>query len=314
MSQNIAIVGMWGTTNLNLFLLQEQDGKIEIRDQRKGPGASKLAKDAFEDTLFDLAGDWLDLDIRPGIVLAGMVGSTIGWVEAGYTSCPTRVFDVEFAPALWVRGKDIRILSGLICTNPRGDVDVMRGEETELIGLMKLLPELLQGEHLVCIPGTHAKWIKIRDGVVIEFSTSVAGEMFAGLKANGVLVDPELIEVSEVDNHFLAGANLSLNDPELLLHSLFGVRARQVTGYDNAESALQRLSGLIIGNDVAAALKNYAPIDTPVIVIGSDKTASRYAAALELAETQTLTIPAERASAAGLWEMSSLTDFKGSNA
>ena len=311
MSTERMIAGMWGTTNLALFLLEGEGGNLHIRQSRVGPGASKLSKDEFETTLFEIAGDWLNIDTHRKIVLAGMVGSTLGWAEAGYVHCPAKSNDIACRPGFYARDREICIVSGLICQNSRGEVDVMRGEETEIRGAFDLLPNLVQGEHLLCIPGTHTKWIKIVGGSVVEFTTSVSGELFAVLQSSSSLIEDVAKIPSRLTNKFEEAARFSLNSPEAILHALFSVRARVVAGDDNSVEALERLSGLIIGSDVSAAAKLYGLPSSPIIIIGAPAISERYSRVLQMNGCETNIQCSKIAAAKGLWSTASLLGTKG---
>ncbi len=78
----------------------------------------------------------------------------------------------------------MRIIPGLRCAGLTGAPDVMRGEETQVLGWLAQHPDRQQGRHLVCHPGTHAKWVVVEDGRIVRFVTAMTGEMFAVLSAS----------------------------------------------------------------------------------------------------------------------------------
>ena len=308
------VAAMWGTTNLQAFKLSPgaAAGAVRVESVRHGPGASRLPRDRFEDTFFELVGDWLAddwlADESPSglpIVMAGMVGSTLGWQDVGYGTCPMAPDDAGLSEGFTARGRSIHIVRGLACTNVFGEPDVLRGEETEIAGWLRLCPEARDGERLACVPGTHAKWVRLRDGKIVDFLTSVAGEVFAGLCANGVLLDGEAEPPPAPDAVFLDAVRAAGRDGASLLHQLFSVRAKRVTGWEDAAAAAQRLSGLIVGADVAGALQLLAAAErrAPVTVIGAPAVAGRYAAALGELGVRCDCFDAETAAANGLWAM-----------
>lgn len=307
MSADVVIAGMWGTTTLRALLLvrDAETGGAAVTAVRKGPGGSRISSGEFESTFFGLVGDWAEAHPEAPIVLAGMVGSNIGWRDVGYVGCPIEVADIGRAECFMARGRPIRIVKGLACTNVCAEPDVMRGEETEIVGWLAMRPDMRSGERLACIPGTHAKWVRLKDGAIVDFLTSVTGEMFAGLSAGGVLVPANSAPPDTPDGNFLEGVRAAARDDASLLHQLFSVRARRVMEQDDDAAGAQRLSGLIIGGDVVGALavlggpKN----DIPVTVIGARSVASRYAAALGEFGIEGEIIDAEAASAAGLWNI-----------
>ena len=124
------IAGDWGTSNLRLALCDE-DG--QVLEQRKGPGAAE-SRGKFAETLDALSSDWRGAHGELPILLCGMVGSAFGWREAPYLACPAQT--QELVDALVSPRADVHIVPGMKCTNPLGAPDVMRGEETQLLGAM----------------------------------------------------------------------------------------------------------------------------------------------------------------------------------
>ena len=305
------IAAMWGTTHLRAFRLRagRTDGDVIIESVRRGPGVAELGRDRFEDTFFDLVADWLR-DESPNelsIVLAGMIGSTLGWRDVGYLPCPVAPGEAGLGEGFMARGRSIHIVRGLACNNAFGEPDLLRGEETEIAGWLAMCPEARDGERLVCVPGTHAKWVRLKDGKVIDFLTSVAGETFAGLRSNGVLVSSDIEPPEEPDAAFLDGVRAAARGDASLIHQLFSVRARRVVGEHDDSAAIQRMSGLIVGADVTAALDRLRSSGhgsgegPPVTVIGAPGVARGYALALRETETPSDIVDAETAAATGLW-------------
>jgi 2-dehydro-3-deoxygalactonokinase len=188
-------------------------------------------------------------------VLGGMVGSTIGWKEVPYLRCPAKPQAIAGAALRFdAGGRAVAILPGLSCTNLSGAPDVMRGEETQILGALRLNPKLTRGEHLLCLPGTHVKWVRVKDGTIAIFQTALSGELFDVLARHSVLardtggVDSE----SEAFSRGLELARERYDDG--LLHLLFSTRSRVVTGEMARGDAASYLSGLIIGFDVNAAV------------------------------------------------------------
>ena len=125
-------------------------------------------------------------------------------------------------------GRAIAILPGLSCRGKTGAPDVMRGEETQILGALRLHPELAKGRHLFCLPGTHAKWVAVTDGAVSQFQTALSGELFELLRRHSVLAR----DSGEVDGRsaaFALGLDFARQKADLL-HLLFSTRSRVVTG------------------------------------------------------------------------------------
>lgn len=281
--------GMWGTSRLALYRLDGADGAA--LESRSGPGVSRMLGANFEDVLFDRCAGWLEQAPGAMIVLSGMVGSTVGWLDVPYLDCPVELTDVAArCKAFRSRGYRIHIVPGLACTNALGAIDVLRGEETELLAWLEhsqwadgrgAAP--LPSRACVCIPGTHSKWVEIEGGRILRFLTGVTGEMFDVLSANGVLTSPAGAPVRRPGKSFMDGVTRIAAGPRFLLSHLFSVRSRVVRGQLAAEEAPEFMSGLLIGADVAGALAalEWTGESGVVPVIGAPELAERYVRALE---------------------------------
>lgn len=293
------IAGVWGTTRLQLFLLEGAEKPVVVANA-DGPGAARLQRADFERVFHEATAQW---PTDAPTFLAGMVGSTIGWRDVGYTPCPVDVDHLQTEQPFQSGARSVTLVRGLACRNVMGEPDVLRGEEVELCGLLALDPRLRQGRHLVCIPGTHAKWIALENGVIGGFLTSVAGESFAALRGGGVLAPAEAALCARPGSEFLDGVMTALRGRPLL-HALFSPRARMVRGGACATDAVERLSGLIIGADVAGALETMGRPDGPIPLVGAPALVERYAAALSAAGCETDRWASQDAGIAGLWRLS----------
>ena len=296
------IAGDWGTTHLRLYLCDAYGG---ILDQRQGEGAAQV-KGNFAATLDSLIGSWQDEQPLP-VLLCGMVGSSIGWRQVAPVSCP--VLPQRVAQATVVVKEDhrnpVRIVPGLTCRNPVDAPDFMRGEESQLLGALQLQSSLQHGRHLLCMPGTHTKWVILDDGNVQHFITAPTGELFALLCNYSVLVrdvqqsaDPTMTE----DAAFTRGLQEIMRFPNAgLLHRIFESRSRRLSGELSSGDAPSFLSGLLIGADVKDALTlllDHTP--DQVVIIGSNSLTTLYAQALSIFGCRTLALAGDRAVCAGL--------------
>ena len=188
-------------------------------------------------------------------------------------------------------------MPGLSCTNASGVFDVLRGEETQLLGALRLRPDLAQGRHLFCLPGTHAKWVLIEDGAVIRFQTALSGELFALLSRHSVLARGAG-EASPAHPAFAAGAAAARGSAGLL-HLLFSTRSRQLSGEIAREEAASYLSGLIVGAEIDAALRLF-PADGPVVLVCTPALAALYEAVLQGHDRPAVAVDGDAAVLAGL--------------
>jgi 2-dehydro-3-deoxygalactonokinase len=296
MSTAAFIAGDWGTSNLRLRLYAA-DGTV--LDSREGPGAAH-SRGRFADVFDGLTDAWRAHGKLPAL-LCGMAGSTFGWVEAPYLRCPEDIDNV--AGSLARARPDVHIVPGMRCANPLGAPDVMRGEETQLLGALELRPELAHGHHLVCMPGTHTKWVALHDGTVLEFLTVPTGEIFRMLCEHSVLVRDRDTPVTHQPREFdrgLAEAGKHAGVP--LLHRLFQSRSLRLDGQLAPEGAASWTSGLLIGTDCAGALPLFdeCPADAPVYIVAAASLANLYAAALARLGRAAIAIAGDDAAFRGL--------------
>ncbi|MBU4435778.1 MAG: 2-dehydro-3-deoxygalactonokinase [Alphaproteobacteria bacterium] len=299
MDPSVSIFGDWGTSRLRLYLRQ---GK-SVLDRRDGPGVSALTKTP-EQTFLDLVGDWREAQ-PSGAILCGMVGSRIGWVEAPYAPCPATAGDLrERVLKIEADGLPVSIIPGLSCVNPLGGPDVMRGEETQILGALELDPALKTGRHLLVLPGTHSKWTVVEDGAITGFLTAPVGETFALLRQHSTLAAGVAAEVQGTGEGFAMGlARITEKGSALLPHLLFETRARQLLDGLPAADAIGFLSGLLIGADAAAARQWFGDLGK-VTLVGAPALNDFYGQAIAAQGGHTNAVDGDSAVLAGLATLS----------
>jgi 2-dehydro-3-deoxygalactonokinase len=236
-----------------------------------------------------------------------MVGSRIGWRETAYLPSPVEPAQLA-AACIKLRNGAVRIVPGLSCVNRLGAPDLMRGEETQVLGALRLDPSLQRGRHLLCLPGTHTKWVAIEAGKVISFLTAPAGEVFDLISQHSVLVHGATR--SEFDEAtFQRGLDeFNRHSNAQLLDLIFQCRSRWMMGDLQPESTASFLSGLLIACDIAGAMQTFAtspPMD--VRVIGSAKLTALYAKAFAHSNIEVRAIDGEVAAVAGLFLLHQLS-------
>jgi 2-dehydro-3-deoxygalactonokinase len=225
----------WGTTNRRTYRIE--GGRV-AETERDDRGVTAIAPGGFEDEVAGLRakfGDW-------PMLLAGMVGSNIGWRVAPYAEAPAGI--AELAAKLLRIDARTCIIPGIATAN-----DVMRGEEVQLLGAVAA--GLAPADGLLCQPGTHCKWVEMVEGRVAGFTTAMTGELFALLRKHGLLASQLGGEVT-VGDAFRQG--LAEGRKRDLAASLFGIRAARLLGNRDDVDAASFASGLLIGSDVAARL------------------------------------------------------------
>ena len=268
MDGGVFIAADWGTTRLRLALCDEA-GR---RDFRSGPGIGMGAQSA-EAIFLALTQSWRQFHGPIPAFLCGMVGSRNGWRETPYMACPADPASLRQASIRFdCAGCRVAITPGLSCTNPLGAPDVLRGEETQIIGAIAAKPLLQSGRFLLGLPGTHSKWVSLDDGRVERFLTVPTGELYALLNAHSTLMLAALPDAPKEAKQNNTGFRRGLFRQRALagsdlLQTLFEVRSRQLLDKMTVAEAEGFLSGLLIGADVAGALRHFGA-DRPVHLIG----------------------------------------------
>lgn len=280
----------WGTTHLRAWLMQ---GDQVLGQAASNDGMASLSRDGFEPALLKLVGGWLSSGNVTPVIACGMVGSRQGWIEAPYVTVPC----APLSAANMVRGVshdpriDVWVVPGLRQDAP---ADVMRGEETQIAGLLATEPEL-QG--IVCLPGTHTKWVSLKVGEVQDFSTFMTGELYALISGHTVLRHGLGSASDWHQPSFEAAVREALQAPAGLAAGLFRLRAEGLLHAMPAEAARARLSGLLIGNELAAIR---ARLNGPVTLVGAPGLSALYAAALVIAGYEPRIVDGANLTLAGL--------------
>jgi 2-dehydro-3-deoxygalactonokinase len=279
----------WGTTNLRAFAMA---GDQVLAQAASDDGMGRLSRDQFEPALLALVGEWLAPDRVTEVVACGMVGSRQGWVEAPYRAVPCTPLGgtLAQAPARDLR-VSVHVVPGLRQTSPAADV--IRGEETQIAGFIARHPGW---DGVLCLPGTHSKWVQISAGEVVSFQTYLTGEMFELLSNGSVLRHG--MGTGWDDAAFAAGLEQGVARPEWLAARLFTLRAEGLlTGLD-PDAARARLSGLLIGAELAAARPYW--LGQRVGLIGASTLAGHYASALRAQSVPVTQLDATDMTLAGL--------------
>ena len=280
----------WGTTNLRAFAIGRGGVVAQVTSD---DGMGKLDKDGFEPALLRLIGPWLAEGRVTEVVACGMVGSRQGWHEAPYRAVPCAPLDpgsLVTAPTRDARIR-VRLVPGLKQVQP---ADVMRGEETQIAGALALMPGF---DGVICLPGTHSKWAHLSAGEVVSFQTYLTGEMFALLSQASVLRHGMQGEGWD-EAAFDAGVSDALSRPERIGAKLFGIRAEGLISGLPAAAARARLSGLLIGMELAAARPYW--LGQAVVIVGSEGISASYSRALKALGVESRLVKGGDAVLAGL--------------
>ena len=233
-----------------------------------------------------------------------MAGSSIGWQSVAAIHCPASPHVIAQS-VVRIAEHNVYIVPGLSCRNVLNAPDFMRGEETQLLGALQLHASLRQGRHLLCLPGTHTKWVMLSEGKVEHFMTVPAGEVFALLCKHSVLVsdDPSSMALpSTMNTAFMQGVDAIINVPHAsVLARVFECRSRRLSGELTAADAPSFLSGLLIATDIKDALTLCpAQHDDHVVLVGTDSLCALYTRALSAMNRSAITLSGDATVRAGL--------------
>lgn len=284
----------WGTTSFRIWLVSEAGETLA--EQRSNEGMAHATNAGFANIL-NAHLESMGASSTLPVVICGMAGSRQGWTEARYLNVPAELSDIiSGAVRVEDRQRDIRILPGLAQRiNERPDV--MRGEETQLLGGVADQHNVA----LACMPGTHSKWVRMESARVTAFSTYMTGELF-GLISRDSILQHAMGDENSCDPHgeaFVKSVRDAHNNPTEITRLLFSIRAGQLLYGNEPERNFARLSGLLIGGEIAAAISEFSDPDQ-VHLIASGKLFRLYEAALNCLGVGVVAIDADDAVLSGL--------------
>lgn len=298
----------WGTTSLRAHLL---DDTGQVLDSRTEPwGVMHVPNGDFGAAFDAVTAEWRRGHPDLSAISAGMIGSTKGWVVAPY--CPAPAGASELSAALMRSpGGALSIVPGIATDGERPDV--MRGEETQIVGALDLFPAL-SPRSLLVLPGTHSKWVEVRDDCIVDFTTYMTGELFAVLSEHSIL--GQLARTAQTPGDtaakadaFALGVTTAKNSPQGMASTIFSARALVLTDHLAAGASLAYLSGLLIGDELRCGLSGG---QRPDALVGDATLCARYSAALGIfgmGQVPVIDGAAER----GLWSIARRAGLTGSS-
>ena len=274
----------WGTSNLRAWNLSADGEILDHRTSDQGMG--QIDPQQFEPTLKALIKGWKDAPI----IACGMLGAKQGWIEAPYRMTPCTPLDSTLTKAP-SEELNVQIISGLAQKNPS---DVMRGEETQIAGYLLENPEF---DGIICLPGTHTKWVQISAREVVSFTTYMSGELFALLSEHSTLRH-SIADEGWDEEAFQTALSDAISKPQYLASRLFSIRAETLLNDLSPETARARLSGTLIGIELSAARPYW--LGQNVTIIGDGKVSNLYATALKEQGLSPVLKPAQAMTLKGL--------------
>ncbi len=287
----------WGTSGFRLWLVGGPDSAV-LAERKSREGMTIAAQTGFDAVLES----HLEAVLAPAdlpVIICGMAGARQGWIEAGYADVPTGLSDLpERAIRIDGQRRDIRILPGLAQRDVKS-ADVMRGEETQLLGASGAMTGSL---HRICMPGTHSKWVSVDKGIVTGFSTFMTGELFAAI-SKATILEHAVKGAGIFDENaeaFGAAVEQAWSMPGLATNYLFSIRARGLLFGASATDSQATLSGTLIGLELAGALGAGQTGSDPVILVAEGRLAALYQSAFTRIGIAPALIDADKAVLGGL--------------
>lgn len=276
-----SLIGVdWGTSTMRAILCRTDSpgGRAEVRI---GPGISAV-QGSFEEALFATIRPWTAEWGSLPVVMSGMIGSNIGWHLVPYLKAPAPIRSIRArCRSFDAGGHRVSIVPGISCRNTLDEPDLMRGEELQILGWYESRPEAAAGEHILCLPGTHTKWVRFVGGVVETFITALSGELYAVLCRHSILLTDAGRTALFDESAFRDAVALARRSAGDLLSTLFSVRSRQIEAPERGEGSASYLSGLIVGADVIAGLRRFMPESKTVELIGDVALCRKFAIVLD---------------------------------
>lgn len=281
----------WGTSRLRVWAMSDT-GEV-LAEAGSNDGMSRLDRAGFEPALLALVEPWLDSAGVMQVIASGMVGAREGWVEAPYARVPCAPLAAEgfVRPACRDPRLAVHVVPGLCQEAP---ADVMRGEETQIAGFLASEPGF---SGVICLPGTHAKWVRVENGQVSGFHSFMTGELYALFRQHSLLRHAMGEEAWE-EAAFSAGLQAVMAAPDKLAAQFFPLRAETLLHGLSPGGVQARLSGLLIGAELAALEKDWR--QAARVIIGAGPQARLYARALQTVGVAAKVVSGEDMVLAGL--------------
>ena len=296
------VFGDWGTSRLRLTAVAA-DGAPGRQTEGLGIGALLGQGQAAVTDALAAALEAVGAAADTRVTLCGMAGARGGLIEVPYVACPADAATWSVAAGRTeVAGRAVTVAAGLRADGLTGAPDVMRGEETQIFGAVRLAPALDTGRHALVLPGTHSKWVLMDGGVVQTFQTFPTGELFALLGGSTLLRAAAAPAPAPDDPHAADGFDAGLRrgrDGAGLAASLFEARAAQLLEGRTPAWASAYLSGLLIADEVRTGL-TIAGAPPAVTLIGDPALGARYTRALRAVGVAVITLPGDACARAGL--------------
>ncbi len=285
----------WGSSNRRAYMVDCQGTVLEMRQDNHG--ILNIENDAFAAALYPFIAGWRNEENdRLPVLMSGMIGSRQGWIEAPYVSSPASPADLAASVIAVPDTENVWIVPG-VCLDPEGERrDVIRGEEVQVIGA---LDQTGRTSAVLCLPGTHSKWVHAGDGYLLDFATAMTGEVFKVMCEYSILGTLMRHGADHDADAFVYGLDAAA-EPGGLLNHMFRLRADGLFGVTSEDQQASYLSGLLIGHEIRDLDKSFSEDSGEVLIVGSNSLVKTYSEALGHMDIPFQTINGHDAAVRGL--------------
>ena len=272
-----SIILDWGTSSLRAALVSETGETLDTRDTTSG-GIQFVKDGAFEAALMETVGAWFDAHGAIPVLASGMITSRNGWIEVPYVDAPAGLAELAAGTRqiTLANGAIVTFLPGMRDPAAQPFPDVMRGEETQIVGFG------LEKNRTLVLPGTHSKWARVESGRIAGFQTYATGEIFALLTKHSFIAKAsEPAPGSEPRwEAFDRGAGFAASDAraaDAFLSAVFSARTGVLAGVLAPDDIGDYVSGLVIGSEFRQArAAGWLKPGEAIGIVGNNVLNSRY--------------------------------------
>lgn len=292
----------WGSSNFRAYVVDEL-GRVGQRTKAH-QGISRVRDESYPKTIRRLLGKWFNKYPDIPVIMSGMIGSRQGWQEVAYVSCPATIDKIVAGVEKIINHtfeRDIYIVPGLKVVRGNDDFDIMRGEEIQVFGALHELPKAER--HIICLPGTHTKWVEVKNGEIVNFKTFVTGEIFSLLSRYSIL-SGSMDGVAYYPEVFAKGLKQVMQSDDFL-GDIFKIRIQALLGKLRSQEVSSYLSALLIGTEIKAAQKLFGDVKN-ITVIAAPWLSEMYQQCLAPLNITVTGIKTDQASVNGLLQVSKL--------
>lgn len=280
----------WGSTAFRAWIMTLEGHVLDSTASEDG--LKSITDRDFASVVTRTCGKWLAIDSTLPMAFSGMIGSRTGWHEAPYVECPADPAQlVAQAVRFRIGDHPAAILPGACVRTDDGDMDVMRGEELQLLGIVDTID---LEDVLVCIPGTHCKWARLADGALIDFKTFITGELFQLLRKQSLV---GAFAAGDAFDEAAFRRGVQRGTDRTLANAVFAARANALAGTLPPVEVSAYLSGVLIGSEIKAQALSPGQ---DVVLLATGVLAERYEIALRILGASARVVDAKTATQAGL--------------